>query len=381
MKGESQFRLLRERRFRRSEDAHVFRAGRHAGEAARVAFGRRTLAGRYQQARQPPERRIAGSLAQLDLAGIEGLAIGGHQRPQDRVVGLVGLQIADAAARLAPGTADDLMQQLKGALGGARIAVGKAEIGVHHPHQIEPGKMMSLGDQLGADDDVEAACGHLVQLLAQALERFDEVAGQHQDAAPREQRGRLLLQPLDAGTDRYERVDRLALRTARRRRLREAAMMADQAAPEAVIDQPGIAVGTGQAKSALPAERERRVAATVEEQERLLAALDRAPHRLRQSRRDEAPARRTFEAQIDRLDGGKMRSAEAFRQVQAGVAAAPGVDLALDRRRGRHQHDRNGGFPRAHDRHVAGVIAHAVLLLVCRVVLLVDDDEPEIGVR
>ena len=35
----------------------------------------------------------------------------------------------------------------------------------------------------------------------------------------------------------------------------------------------------------------------------------------------------------------------------------------------------------AHHRHVAGVVAHAVLLLVGGIVLLIDDDEAEIGVR
>ena len=35
----------------------------------------------------------------------------------------------------------------------------------------------------------------------------------------------------------------------------------------------------------------------------------------------------------------------------------------------------------AHDRHVAGVVAHAVLLLVGGIVLFIDDNEAEIGVR
>ena len=35
----------------------------------------------------------------------------------------------------------------------------------------------------------------------------------------------------------------------------------------------------------------------------------------------------------------------------------------------------------AHHRHVAGVIVHAVLLLVGGIVLFIDDDQPEIGVR
>ena len=128
------------------------------------------------------------------------------------MLGLVRLQIADAAAGLAAGAADDLMQELERALGRARIAVGEAEIGVDDADQIELREMVALGDELRADDDVEAALGDVVELLAQALDRFDEIARQHQDAAPRKQLGRLLLQPLDAGTDRDEALGRLAFR-------------------------------------------------------------------------------------------------------------------------------------------------------------------------
>ena len=75
-----------------------------------------------------------------------------------------------------------------------------------------------------------------------------------------------------------------------------------------------------------------------------------------------------------------MLAAEALRQMQAPVASAPGIDLGLDRGRRRNQHDRDVGAARPHHRHVAGVVAHAVLLLVGGVVLLVDHDQPEIGI-
>ena len=220
----------------------------------------------------------------------------------------------------------------------------------------------------------------VVELLAQALDRFHEIAGEHQDARVGKQLGRLLLQPLDAGPDRRERIRRLAFRALVRQRHREAAMMADEPPPEAMIDQPGVAVRAGEPMAAAAAERERRKAAAVEEQQRLLAALDRGLHRFREPRRDEAAARRALALQVDRLDAGQMLAAEALRQVQPLVAAAPRIDLGLDRRRRRRQHDRDAGDARAHHRHVAGVVAHAVLLLVGGVVLLIDDDQAEIGI-
>ena len=42
---------------------------------------------------------------------------------------------------------------------------------------------------------------------------------------------------------------------------------------------------------------------------------------------------------------------------------------------------RNAGDVSAHHRHVAGVVAHAVFLLVSRIVLFIHDNQPEIGVR
>ena len=199
--------------------------------------------------------------------------------------------------------------------------------------------------------------------------------------ALRKQLGRLLLQPLDAGTDRDEAALRLAFRALLRRRHRIAAVVADQPPPEAVIDQPGVAIGTRHAVAAGVAQRQRRKAAAVEEQQRLLAALDRELHLLGEPRRDEAAARRAFAAKIDGFDRRQMLAAEPLGQLQMRVAAAPGIHHGLDRRRRRREHDRNFDFARPHHRHVAGVIADAVLLLVGGIVLLIDDDQPEVGVR
>ncbi len=133
--------------------------------------------------------------------------------------------------------------------------------------------------------------------------------------------------------------------------------------------------------AAAAAERERRKSAAVEEEKRLLAAPDRGLHRLRQPRRNEASARRTLALEIDRLDARKMLAAETLRQMQLLVAAAARVHFRFHRRRRRRQHDRNAAHVRTHHRHVAGVIAHAVLLLVGGVVLFIHDNHAEIGVR
>ena len=158
------------------------------------------------------------------------------------------------------------MQQLERALGGARVAVAQAEIGVDDADEIELREMMPLGDELRADDDVEVAFGDVVELLAQPFDRLHEIARQHQHARLRETAPR----PPPPAVRRRARPARsesvgLAFRALRRRRHREAAMMADELAPEAMIDQPGIAIRTWQAEAAGAAKRQRRIAAAIEE--------------------------------------------------------------------------------------------------------------------
>src|SRR6185312_10317620 len=125
-----------------------------------------------------------------------------------------------------------------------------------------------------------------------------------------------------------------AIRTGRRARHREAAVMADQALAEAVIDQPGVADRAGEAVSAGPAQRQWRIAATVEKQQRLLAPLDRKADLLGKFRRNEAAARRRHAFQIDRLDMRHVLAAETRRQQDTLIAALARIDLGLDRWRG-----------------------------------------------
>ncbi len=58
-------------------------------------------------------------------------------------------------------------------------------------------------------------------------------------------------------------------------------MMADQTLAKAVIDQPGIADGAGKAMPAGAAQGQRRVAAAIEKQQRLLAPFDGDPNLFR----------------------------------------------------------------------------------------------------
>ena len=159
------------------------------------------------------------------------------------------------------------------------------------------------------------------------------------------------------------------------------AMMAHQHAAEAVLDQPRIAIGALILMPAGAAERQRRVAPAVEEQQRLLAAVEGRENLAGEARRDPLAFFRRLLAHIERGDVGQRRIGEARGQQHMAVAAEIGVVARFDRGRGRAEdHPRLGEFG-AHHRHVAGVVVDPVRLLEGAVVLLVEDDQPELVER
>ena len=176
-----------------------------------------------------------------------------------------------------------------------------------------------------------------------------------------------------------EPVPRVAFRTGVRAPLDMAAMMADQRAAKTMLDEPGVALGAAEAMAAMAAQRQRRIAAPIEKQQRLFAARDRLADRQRKPRRDPSAARRAFLAHVDRFERRHGPRARARIESQITVAPAHGVDARFDRGRRRGENDRGLLHPRAHDRHVARVIADAVVLLVGAFMLLIDDDQPQIA--
>ena len=155
---------------------------------------------------------------------------------------LKGLQQGAARLFAAPGAARHLIEQLKRALGGARIAIGQADIGVHHADQSQKRKIMALGDQLRADDEIELMLRHRLQFGAHALGPARHVGGQNQQARVGKKLGGLLGQSLDPRPAGVERIGRVAGRAFFGPSLDMAAMMADQGAAVTMLDQPRRAI-------------------------------------------------------------------------------------------------------------------------------------------
>ncbi len=122
-------RLAAERR-----DAPVFALGEVmscASQHAGMGFRRAAILGRDDDRREAAERGKAAEPSLLGLFAVEPLGVAGHERRNDGVFRLPGLQEGVARLVAAPGASGRLAQELERALGRARIGVGEADVRVN----------------------------------------------------------------------------------------------------------------------------------------------------------------------------------------------------------------------------------------------------------
>ena len=86
----------------------------------------------------------------------------------------------------AAGASGHLGQQLKGALGGAKVRHAQADVGGDHAHQRHVGNVVALGDHLRAHQNVVIALAEILQDGLVLPLAGDRVAVQPRDARARE---------------------------------------------------------------------------------------------------------------------------------------------------------------------------------------------------
>ena len=159
-----------------------------------------------------------------------------------------------------------------------------------------------------------------------------------------------------------------------------AAVVAGEAVHQPVLDHPGGAIGALETVAAVAAQGQRGKAAAVEEQQRLLFALEVGLELGDQARCEPAAPRRRILGQVDRAHVGQARSGEALGQSDLAVAADLDHVPAFDCRGRRGQDHRHVLEPGAHHRGVASMILNSVFLLERGLVRFVDDDQPEVRI-
>ncbi len=145
-----------------------------------------------------------------------------------------------------------------------------------------------------------------------------------------------------------------------------------------MLDHPGVTVRAFKEEPAGPADRQRGIAAAVEEQQRLFPRLKPLIDRPGQRRRDPAAPFNLLLPQIDQAGFRQLSRAEPFRQFDALVLPRLSIRPAFEGggRGGEHSHRLTQRGPQ--HRHVAGRIKRAILLLVRPVMLLIDHDQAEV---
>ena len=238
-----------------------------------MRFRRPAILGRDDDRGETPERRQAAEPALLGLLAIEPLGVARNQRRDDRMLRLPGLQKRAAELFAAARAAGRLAQELERALGGARIGIGEPDVGVDHANESEQREVVALGDELGADDEVVGAARRRprAERAGSRSRRENRTTGRAV---------RMSGKSAAASSARRSTPGPQAVRVSASwhsgqsfgSALDMAAMVADEGRAEAVLDQPGSAIRALKAMPAGAAERQRGVAAPVEEEQRLLAA-------------------------------------------------------------------------------------------------------------
>ncbi len=148
--------------------------------------------------------------------------------------------------------------------------------------------------------------------------------------------------------------------------------MAAQQPRVAVHDETGAAAPASRLPSARGAHERGRIAATVDEDERLLAASLPQRERLGEPRAD-AVVRCRLAVRRERDLRRRGRVDRAHRQPEPLVTITLDLMQRLERRCRAAEDDRHAALSRAPDRDIAAVVADALLLFERRVVFFVDD--------
>jgi hypothetical protein len=318
------------------------------------------------------EGRKAGDAAFVELALREARVVVVDQRPVQRMVGIFGLdqhfagQVGTAAA------AADLHQLREEPLRGAEVGGEQRRIGADRADQRQQREIMALGQHLGTDQDVGLTRVDGGEQGLPFLRRARRIAVDAQDAGRGEAFDQHGFEALRAAPE-GQQVDVAAIGAGARDGGLEAAVVAAQALVGQVQYQVGGAAPATRDPAAGRAGQYRRIAAPVEEDQALFAAVEAA---LQAGQQRGGKAFLQFLApRVDDAHHGHGVGHGALGQFQHLVTPRRGMVEGFQRGRGGTEHDGDVRLMRAPDRHVARRVTQAFLLLERGVVFLVDDDQ------
>src|SRR5438445_387258 len=237
--------------------------------------------------------------------------------------------------------------------------------------------MVALGENLRADEDIGVS-GALEQIF-EPVPRAHGVAIHAQNARLRKFFPEHQLDPLRPASERLQ-IRVTAFWTGSRNAFGQSAMMTTQPLHRQVHDHIRRTTPAALDPAAGGAGEGRRIAAAIEENERLLPAPEARRERL-EKRGDNALLGR-MHPRVDQTYCRQCRPVDgASREGYQLVFARGRVSEAFQRRRSRAQNDGGAGDVGPRDCEVACRVAHALSLLERGVLLFIDHDQSQTGER
>ena len=238
---------------------------------------------------------------------------------------------------------------------------------------------MPFGDHLGTYEDVGIVIPETLQNVFEGSLGAGAIAIKASDAGGGQVLVKFVFHAFRASSEELNLIT-TALRAGVGNFFRKAAHVAKHAAVAAVQREDHRAVFAQHAFAALAADHEAGEAATVEQQNGLLAIFEACFHFFEQGAREGALAfcLEEFGTHVDDSHLRHGALCDALGQFKHGVAALISVVTRFNAGSGGTEHDYGVGIAGADDGHVAAVIARCFLLFVAAIVFFIDDNEAEI---
>ena len=339
-------------------------ASRRARSAPAAASGAPASSRGADDPDQRRERRVAQRRAALELAGEEA------RRRRGCAAATIGAASGHRVCTStrpsrgpAAGAAGELGDERERALLGAEVREAQRRSASSTTPSVDVGEVVALGDHLRAEQDAAVGAPRTRASTAAAPPARPRRRRAGDDAARRSS----VLEPLGPGAVAGDRRPSRSPGSASGTRSRWPQWWQASVAARAVQHERDVAVRALPGAAAGRAGEEVRPAAAVEQHDRLA----RVDERLGASRVQRA----AHAAHVEDLDGGHRRAVDALRAARSGAARS---QVSAPRRRAAGDEHRARGRPRARSATCAGVVARVALVLVGGVVLLVDDDQPEV---
>lgn len=165
----------------RAEDFHAFNLWRFSADFFRCIFYQHIITSTDDERSQSCEGWPVMNNALINFASDEGFAVMSCKSLKQKIVRKVCLHKHTSGQLGASSATTYLLQKLEATFSRPHITPFKTEISINDDDESQIWKVMSLGNQLGADDEIVFAVGHIIERELRLFPAAQCIAGNHED--------------------------------------------------------------------------------------------------------------------------------------------------------------------------------------------------------